>query len=1579
MKDSPQHIGIQTTELNHRESTARNETQTPTAQIDKDSTEIDIDNLDAVIPPHNNHTIPVVGIGGSAGAIQALREFFTNMPPDSGMIFVIVLHLSPEYKSNLAEVLQHSTQMPVIQVTQPVKVEKNHIYVIPPGKHLSMSDGQIHPLPIDQPRGKRVAIDLFFRTLADSHGTGSTGIILSGGDADGAIGLQRIKERGGLTIAQDPDEAEHDSMPRAAIATGMVDWILLVREMPAKLLNFLENERQMRLPAETTRRSQIEETESDLEYSNDEKQADENALREVLSLLRVHTGHDFSHYKRATILRRVGRRLQVNSISDIPSYLAFLRINPGEAGALLHDLLISVTNFFRDSEAFEALQQVIPALFKDKTGNDQVRVWIAGCASGDEAYSIGMMLMEYASQLEVPPSLLVFATDISDDAIQSAREGLYPETIAADVSPARLRRFFTHESGRYRVRKELREIILFASHNVLKDSPFSRVDLICCRNLLIYLKHEAQQRVFETFHFALRPQGFLFLGNSESAEDFTTLYAPQNKKHRIYTRRDTARSVVPPLPVPSPSNISFPHTFQGGGSVFSHRPHLSDAPSGNHHENIPERAPLSFGEMHLRLLEKFAPPSILVNENYDILHLSENAGRFLQFSGGQPSSNLLKVINPSLRLELNTALFTAAQKGIDVKINGIPVDIEGIARAVDLQVRPSHEIIAGRVTLLVVLQDSDLNTEKIAALAEKEPLARRLDEELQHVKANLRTSVEQYETSVEELKASNEELQAMNEEARSTTEELETSKEELQSVNEELVTVNQELKNNLEELKRSNTDLQNLIVSTDIGTIFLDRDLVIKRFTPRAAQLFNLIPTDVERPLSHLSHGLDYPELIEHAREVLAKLTVIENEVRSHDGRWHLARLLPYRTADDRIDGVVLTMLDITERKQQEISLRESEQQLRAVFAKAAVGLSKMDLAGRFQEANPELCRMLGLTRQKLLQMSFAEVTHPEDIPACVQAIDSVVATGETVSVEKRCLTAQGDMVWGRSTLTLITDDDNKPTSILAVTVDLSQRQQEEEELRTAKDKFETIARTTNDAVWEWEVATNAVIWHDGVYRLFGYRMDDIAPTIQWWLDHIHPDEREDVWKKLQATLTSSDLNWNAEYRFQRHDGGFSDVVHCGRFIGDKSAGDLCMVGGITDITDRKRSEKELRQSEERYRLLVEGTKDYAMFLMDQKRQIYHWNSGAERIFGFSREEMIGQSADLIFTPEDRANNVPEQEVYTARLQGRAADIRWHIRKGGSRFWADGIMTRLTDETGALQGYAKITRDATKEWESDESLRRAHEELERRVMERTEELQQTNEELRSESEHRRLLEVGRQRLMERIVSTQEEERRRIARELHDQMGQQLTALLMGLKALTVPEAPGIPPEVTERITSMQVLTTELMERAHDLAWELRPATLDNLGLEAAIRQYAHEWALRNEIALDFVVQGMKENYRGGQYLEAALYRVVQEALFNIQKHAAATNVSILLECVKDEVVVVVEDNGRGFEVDHYTTWFVDSFSNERANTGISKRLGLLGMKERMELVGGSLNIESSPGNGTTIYARCPLIQEPTEL
>jgi two-component system, chemotaxis family, CheB/CheR fusion protein len=848
-------------------------------------------------PPNSqanqNDTRPViVTIGASAGGVSALQHFFGALPEHSGAAYVVVVHLDPAHRSELPAILAAKTKMPVVQVSERQRLEVDHVYVIPPDRRLQMVDHEISTAEFDEPRGQRSPIDLFFRSVAEKLGDGFA-VILSGAGSDGAMGVRSVKEAGGIILVQDPNEAEYSSMPRSAIATGVADFVLPVRDLAKRLVDLIRIKESV-IP--------------------DIRNFDEDVLRRILAHLRVRTGHDFSKYKRSTVLRRVARRVQVTRAQDLAQYYDVMRESSEEAQALLGDLLISVTTFFRDSEAFELLaRDIVPALFQDKEVDETIRVWVSGCATGEEAYSFAILLQEEASKRPIRPQIQVFGSDLDSRALASAREGRFPMAIETDVSEERLRRFFTREGDQYRVRQEVRDIVLFAVHDLLKDPPFSHVDLISCRNVLIYLDRELQEQVCSTFHYALNAGRYLFLGSSETGDNPPGLFRCIDRAARIY--QSTAAPGEKPRLLPrllGPVRVR-EQVIQLGRSV---------------------NPTVALGEaaMHRRAIEQLAPPSMLVDESHRVIHLSENVGRFMSPTGGPLSGDAADLVRPELRFELRSALNRVFEQQAPTLSLPILVQFNGAPHRVHLHVKPIQETSPSEPRSAVVMfMEGEAVDEGLALLDRQagDETVGRLRQELELTQARLRTVREESDAANEELRAGNEELQSINEEYRSTSEELETSKEELQSINEELQTVNSELKLKVETISRAHSDLQNLVAATDFGTLFLDSTLRIKWFTEHITELFSITPTDAGRPITDFAHQLEYNELVKDARAVLADLTPIRREIRSRDGRWYDMRLRPYRTVDNKIDGVVITFLDVTERRKVAEALRESEHLLR--------------------------------------------------------------------------------------------------------------------------------------------------------------------------------------------------------------------------------------------------------------------------------------------------------------------------------------------------------------------------------------------------------------------------------------------------------------------------------------------------------------------------------------------------------------------------------------------------------------------------------------------------------------------------
>jgi two-component system, chemotaxis family, CheB/CheR fusion protein len=848
------------------------------------------DKAEAKSPAQEPGKPVIVAIGASAGGIHALQNFFGALPEHTGAAFVVVVHLDPQHRSEMPSIIATRTRMPVVEVAKRERLQADHVYVIPPDRRLQAVDHEVSALEFDEPRGRRSPVDLFFRSLAQRLGDGFA-VVLSGAGSDGTIGVRAVKEAGGIILVQDPNEAEYDSMPRSAIATGVADFILPARDLAKRLVDLVHLKT-------TAPRPEI-------------RNFDEELLRRIIAHLRVRAGHDFSKYKRSTILRRIARRMQVTRTDDLKKYYDVLRDNRDEAQALLGDLLISVTTFFRDSEAFDKLaKQIMPQMFKNKQADETIRVWVSGCATGEEAYSFAILLLEEASRQQIRPPMQVFGTDLDTRALAAAREGRFPLAIEADVSEERLARFFILQGDHYRMRQEVRDTVLFAVHDLLQDPPFSHVDAISCRNVMIYLDRELQEQLCRTFSYALNPGGFLFLGASETADNPPGLFRSVDRSARIY--QSTAHWDKPrPLPRLLGHGRTREQVVEFGRSVGSI---------------------VAVGEaaMHRRAVEQVAPPSMLVDESHRVLHLSDNAGRYILPSGGPLSDDAVDLVRPELRFELRSALDYAFEQESATLSLPILVRFNGAPHRVHVLVRPVQEDGTQVRSAVVMFIEGEAVDEKLIATDGQlgNETLQRLTQELELTQTRLRTLREESEAANEELRAANEELQSINEEYRSTSEELETSKEELQSINEELQTVNTELKLKLEGISRAHSDLQNLVAATDVGTLFLDSDLRIKRFTERVTDLFSITTNDEGRSITDFAHQLTYDDLFKDARTVLAELAPIRREVSSSKGNWYDVRIRPYRTVDDKIDGVVITFVDISERHEIDKNLRQRDLQL---------------------------------------------------------------------------------------------------------------------------------------------------------------------------------------------------------------------------------------------------------------------------------------------------------------------------------------------------------------------------------------------------------------------------------------------------------------------------------------------------------------------------------------------------------------------------------------------------------------------------------------------------------------------------
>ncbi|MEI9949835.1 MAG: chemotaxis protein CheB [Pseudomonadota bacterium] len=939
----------------------------------------DIDQTTVEVAPRaqvESARFPIVGIGASAGGLAAFEAFFSGMPAhaDSGMAFVVVQHLAPDHKSILVELVKRYTRMQVFEVEDGMRVMPNCAYIIPPNRDMALLNGTLHLLEAVAQRGQRLSVDFFFRSLAQDQRERAMCVVLSGSGSDGTQGVRAIKAEGGMAMAQNPESTEYDGMPRSAIGTGLIDYTLPPAEMPAQLIAYA---------ARTLGKIVLRDPQPLAKT--------EDALKKIFVLLRAHTGHDFSQYKQNTISRRIERRMAVHQIEQVEQYLRYLQETPSEIDALFRDLLIGVTNFFRDKDAFEALQQQLAPLLTVKPADSPLRVWTTGCSTGEEAYSLAILLREQMDALKKTFKVQVFATDIDGRAIDTARAGVYPASIATDVSPERLARFFSAEDGGYRIHKNIRDLLIFSEHDVIKDPPFSKLDLVSCRNLLIYMGPELQRKLIPLFHYALNPGGLLLLGSSETVGDFAELFSPVERKAKLYQWQGDSR-------------------VSKRASFGRFLPRSNDAPAGSIHARPSARASgLPLRELTERTLLSRAPVGALVNEQGDLLYLHGQTGKFLEPSPGEAALNILKMARQGLRQDLSSALRRAAAQNQRVFCPNVRVKTNGDFTTINLSVEPvalDAPIADAPSLFLVAFEELSAADQALAPANDGGPTREpsndaerqlaRLTQELRAKDEQLVTTHEQMQTSNEELRSSNEELQSTNEELQSTNEELETSKEELQSVNEELATVNSELQTKVTDLSRANNDMNNLLAGTGVGTVFVDHQLCIQRFTPAVTQLINLIRSDIGRPLAHIVNNLQgYDRLVLDVQDVLDTLAPKEVEVQTHAGAWHLLRIRPYRTLENVIEGAVITFMEVTEQKRAQAVLLEHEslRRMAAVMRDADDAITVQALDGRILAWNRTAVKRYGYSEAEALSMNIRSLFPEHERLAALGVIARLIRT----------------------------------------------------------------------------------------------------------------------------------------------------------------------------------------------------------------------------------------------------------------------------------------------------------------------------------------------------------------------------------------------------------------------------------------------------------------------------------------------------------------------------------------------------------------------------------------------------------
>ncbi len=1144
----------------------------------------------------------VVAIGASAGGLEAFQAFFSHMNEDSGMAFVLISHLAPDHDSLLSELIGKETQMSVLQVQSDTHLEPDNVYVIPPNATLTVNDGVLQLSTPAEARGHRAPINTFFRSLSEDQGENAVCVILSGSGSDGTLGLKSIKEFGGLAIVQDPATAKYDSMPRNAITTGLIDYVLPVEEIPAKLIDYNRHR-------DGLRKNFGEE--GILNSTADH-------LTQICSLLRRRIGHDFSGYKQNTLTRRIQRRIQITQQISVAAYLNYLQADTEEINLLFKDLLIGVTHFFRDPEAFEELRdRVVSPLVERSDADNSLRVWVAGCSSGEEVYSIAMLLLEEMEKQEKRFNVQIFATDIDERALEKARQACYPENITEQITPERLERFFVKQNNSYQVTKQLREVCIFSQHSLINDPPFSRLDLVSCQNLLIYFDTELQKKIIPLFHYALNRKGYLFLGSSENLTGYSELFRNVDKPNRLFQKK---QAMIPP-------RVDFPLVQQ---SSYRHsQPATLRSNAGRQQVSK---------TIERLLLQDYAPACVIVNDQNEIVYFFGRTGKYLEPSQGLPSNNLFDLARRGLRLDLRTAIQEVKKSRAVTTRENVSLENEGRVQLVNLIIRPVREMDESGDLLMVIFKDMGKATSYDQARArgnqpkDEAHLIAQLENELRTTREHLRSTIEELETSNEELKSANEELLSMNEELQSSNEELQTSKEEMQSINEELQTVNSELRNKVEELDTVNNDVQNLFESTRIATIFLNLNFRIKKFTPAVTELFHFLEGDAGRPITDMALDLEGTDLTSDIREVLRSLIPVEREVQigGRDAQYTM-RIMPYRTVENVIDGTVITFVEVTRLYQARHQAEQAAQRQRAIAELGTYALQNSDTQAICDRATTLICQTLagelcslfvrqsemdkqsdnGSSPDLLLRSGSgwsgecigtetisAEDSHPAYVlsvqqPVMVEDFSEEIRFSQSDLLKARDITSGiAVTVYGASApygvLTVHTAEARSFTAddvsfLQAIANDLGaslRREENAKDLAESMERLDLALDTGKMGVWELDIASGLSRWNRMEYKLLELSPDmDEQPSAEMFARYIHPEDRERVEQEIEAAIEDG-TEFSSEFRINCANGQLRWLAAQARIIYDDSSTPKTLIGINYDITEHKQNTANLQAAD---------------------------------------------------------------------------------------------------------------------------------------------------------------------------------------------------------------------------------------------------------------------------------------------------------------------------------------------------------------------------------------------------------------
>lgn len=1464
---------------------------------------------------------PVVGIGASAGGLDAFKNFFQAMPPTSGMAFVLVQHLDPTHESMMTDLLTKYTAMRVVQIEDDMPLTPNTVFMIPPNKYLSIKAGLLHLAEPVVRRGMRMPIDFLFRSMADQLQDRAICIVLSGTGADGALGLRAVKGEGGTAFAQDPATAQYDGMPQSAIATGVVDFVLPVEEMPNVLLSYVRHSHGWHLDDQRT----VAKVKPD-------------DLQSILAVLLARTNHDFRCYKKGTLTRRIHRRMGLRQVDEYAAYLRLLREDASEVKALLRDLLIGVTSFFRDPDAWKDIEELVVAkILAKKSMNDHLRVWVPGCCSGEEAYSLAMLILELQNQMGTSCIVQMFASDIDETALETARNGVYPESIAADVPAERLRRFFDYEDGRYRVNKQVRDMVVFANQNLVRDAPFSKLDLISCRNLLIYLDSPIQERVIALLHFSLNEGGYLFLGPSESTSQQDHLFEVVSKKWRIYRRIGVNQSRA----------LAFP--LMGGDEVPAAR-------AGRRMSRDARPGSVTALAQQV-LLQQYAPAAAVVNRRGEALYYHGPVSRYLEIVPGEPTRDIAELARDGLRVKVRSALQRSIRENEVTCLTGrIRGDTNG--PAITITVRPLDANPAVEGLLLIAFEELS-EPEPVAAHMPTEQIpeeVRQLEYELTATREDLQSTIEELETSNEELKASNEEAMSMNEELQSSNEELETSKEELQSLNEELTTVNNQLQDKVQELEATNNDVANLLNSTNVATLFLDRQLQVRRFTPAATRLFRLIPNDVGRHLEDIALRFQDSDLLGQARDVLATLQPAEKSVIAEDGSSFLCRILPYRTLDDRIDGVVLTFVDITELRTSETALRNSEQRLQLALEAVSDGLWDWDLRSGMVFRSP---RYYELVRRRPEEDArdfafFKSTVDPQDLPRVLAKIEAH-KRGDTRAIDfcYRLVPHASGLRWMRARGRAVERDANGvATRIVGTLSDVTEQKAAEDTLRDSERRMQLAESLAQLGSWDLDLVSKKLRCSDEIYRILEVDPRQFGASFDALLQCVHPADRDAVSEAFAGSLRSEQDGFEIEHRIVRRKSGEVRIVQ------DKCTHHRDADGRVTrsygmlfDITDRKMAEEQLVKLSQ----AVEQSPESIM-ITDSQARLEYVNEAVVRNTGYSREELIGQ------TPRMLQSGKTSPETYASLWHALTQGGSWRgelydKRKDGTEHVELAMISPIRQANGGISHYLAVMEDITEKKRLSAELERHREHLQELVKAKTIELERAKEAAETAN-------IAKNAFLANMSHE-------LRTPLHG---------IMGLTQLVLPQVtePAVREQLAKAVRLSQHLAS-LIDDVLDIAQiEAGRVSLtcedihfaDVLGnIGDVLGKSATDKGLDLKIDLDPKLATIA--LRG----EAKrLIQIILNLTSNAIKCTDAGVVTVRARLVTDNpsdvfVRVEVQDTGIGISEQEQQHLFVAFHQSDGSRTHKYSGTGLgLALSKRLaEAMGGSIGVTSQPGTGSTFW------------